>query len=438
MRPHLLYVVWGYPPCRGSGVHRALATANTFAQDGWRVTVLTADRETFERFTGSDPSLEARIDPSITVTRVDFAWPAQETDIRRFSRLRAKAPSLWRRLRLIRDRIPFPEVGYGPWRRPLTRAALKIHKSDSVDLVISTANPNVTFSAAYALHRRAGIPYVMDYRDAWSLDVFSGERLHQLNSRVVRLERKYLHDATEAWFVNEPIRAWHVLQYPDVAPRMHVVANGWDPEVFAAARPDRGRPEPRTRPLTFGYLGTMSRNVPIAVLLAGWHEARDHGLVAPGSRLVIAGYLGFFATPRADIASAIAGAGDSVSYPGPIPKTEVGAFYDSIDVGVLALGTGLYVTSGKVFEYLATGKPVVSVHDPENAASSVLAGYPLWAPAQELTPSAVAAALGRGAQLAAEASEAQRSLALQFAEQYRRDVQFRPRLAELRRTVGHP
>ena len=48
-RPHLLYVAWGYPPCRGGGVYRALATPNAFAEAGWDVTVLTVDRETFTR-----------------------------------------------------------------------------------------------------------------------------------------------------------------------------------------------------------------------------------------------------------------------------------------------------------------------------------------------------------------------------------------------------
>jgi hypothetical protein len=51
-RPHLLYVAWGFPPCRSGGVYRALATANAFARDGWDVTVLTVERELWERRTG--------------------------------------------------------------------------------------------------------------------------------------------------------------------------------------------------------------------------------------------------------------------------------------------------------------------------------------------------------------------------------------------------
>ena len=73
-RPHLLYVAWGYPPCRGGGVYRALATANAFAQDGWDVTVLTGEREIFQRYTGADLTLEERR-PPVRVVRVPFAWP---------------------------------------------------------------------------------------------------------------------------------------------------------------------------------------------------------------------------------------------------------------------------------------------------------------------------------------------------------------------------
>ena len=79
--PHVLYVAWGFPPCRGGGVYRALATANRFAAKGWRVTVLTADRDTFVRYTGADPSLEERIDGRITVVRVPFSWPIHVTDL---------------------------------------------------------------------------------------------------------------------------------------------------------------------------------------------------------------------------------------------------------------------------------------------------------------------------------------------------------------------
>lgn len=432
-RPHLLYVAWGFPPCRSGGVYRALATANRFAARGWRVTVITAQRETFIRYTGADTSLEQRIDPSIRVVRLPFSWPVLEPDLRRWSRLRIQRPGLWAKARARRDQVPFPEIGYGPWRRPLEAAAERIHRDDPVDLVLSTANPHVAFTAGYRLHRRHGVPYVMDYRDAWLLDVFSGERLHRPNSRAARWERRLIESAHEVWFVNDPIRDWHRRLYARHADRMHTVANGFDPEFTDAYLP---RERPSAEPLTFGYIGTVTTKVPLAPFVAGWRTAHERDPRVRTATAAIHGYLGFYATPRPDLLKLVEEAADTgVSYEGPAGKSDIGAVYDSFDVLLLILGAGAYVTSGKVFEYIATGLPIVSVHDPGNATSQVLQGYPLWFPAASLEPGDVADALSRAAAAAVSAGGEVRDQARRFAATYSRPGQLDPRIDALAAAV---
>jgi glycosyltransferase involved in cell wall biosynthesis len=433
-RPHLLYVVWGFPPCRSGGVYRALATANRFAALGWRVTVLTAERETFQRFTGVDPTLEERVDPSIEVVRVPFEWPILEADLRRWSKTRAANPKLWSKWRTKQDQIPFPETGYGPWRSVIEKAAEKIHAADKVDLTVATANPHVTFTAAYELFKKHGVPYVMDYRDAWLLDVFTGARLHGPKSRAAKWEKKLVESAREVWFVNEPIKQWHEQLYPAQATKMHMVANGFDADLVPDTR-DRG---PVTdRPLVFGYVGTVSPKVPLAEFVDGWKLAVDESADLAGARAKIHGYLGFYAQPRADMLATINEASAAgVSYAGPVGKGEIAKAYDEFDVQLLMLGKGRYVTSGKVFEYLATGLPIVSVHDPENAASDVLRGHPLWFPVAEVTPAGIAAALTEAAHAARTADEGVRAKAREFGTSYRRDLQLDPRIQALAEAVS--
>jgi len=89
-----------------------------------------------------------------------------------------------------------------------------------------------------------------------------------------------------------------------------------------------------------------------------------------------------------------------------------------------------------VFEYLATGLPIISVHDPGNAASEVLKGYPLWFPASDLSPDGVAAALRAGAHAAASHEPAAQAAGRAFAERYSREHQLRPRITALRAAVG--
>ncbi|HMM95709.1 glycosyl transferase [Phycicoccus sp.] len=434
--PHVLYVAWGFPPCRGGGVYRALATANAFAAAGMRVTVLTADRETFTRFTGTDLSLEEKVDPRIEVVRVPFEWPVLETDVRRWSATRAFFPRLWLRRRKRLDVRDFPEVGYGPWRRPLEAAADRIQAADPVDLVVASANPNVDFTVAAHLHRTHGVPYVMDYRDAWTLDVFDGTQVHADDSEVARLEREYVAGAREVWFVNEPIRAWHQERYPHHAERMHVVANGYDPEFAPVARTG---PPPPDRPLRFGYIGTVSPKVPLKPFADGWALARSRTADLDAATAEVWGYLGYYATPSPALLRIVDDhAADGLRYAGPLPKQRVREVYDTFDATLLILGKGKYVTSGKVFEYTASALPIVSVHDPGNAASDVLRDYPLWFPVDELTPEAVARAVEAAAHAARHASAEQRAACAEFAARCARDLQLRPRVEALAAGLGLP
>jgi glycosyltransferase involved in cell wall biosynthesis len=432
-RAHLLVVAWAFPPCRAGGVYRALATANAFAASDWRVTVLTAEREYFLRYGGADPTLEEHIDARIRVERIPFYWPVLETDVRRFSALRVYAPRVWSRLRKRLDRLPFPEVGYGPWRSQLETAADRIHADHPVDLCLATANPYVDFTAAWRLHKR-GVPYVMDYRDAWSLDVFSGARLNSPKDRAGRWERRLIAGAKEVWFVNQAIRAWHTQAYPEYAAKMHVVANGYDSEfaVESSTSPIKNRNE-----LVFGYVGTISPQVPLAALVEGWRLARQQSELLMRSRAELYGYLGHYQTPSLLMQRLLNEAVFmEMRYYGPIPKTDVRAVYDRFDTLLLVLGTGRYVTSGKVYEYVATGLPIVSVHDSGNAASDVLQGYPLWFPVKDLSPTNVADALTAAAEAAATADPEKRARAQAFASQYRREHQLNPRISALGSTYA--
>ena len=432
---HVLYVAWGFPPCRGGGVYRALATVNAFAEAGFRVTVLTATRETFTKFTGADTSLEALIDPRVEVVRVPFAWPLLETDVREWSVGRALAPRVWRKARVKLDTVGFPEVTYGPWKKPLEAAAWAIHEKDPVDLVVASANPNVDFTVADHLYRRAKVPYVMDYRDAWMLDVFDGGMLHEEGSRVAKLERRLLAQASEVWFVNEPIRQWHQDRYPGLAARMHVVSNGYDADLAPAPRLDPPHPD---RPLTFGYIGTVGGKVPLAEFCAGWALARRGTPALKDATAQIWGYLGYYGNPNPALVELVEKhADDGIAYAGPLPKDRVREVYGTFDATLLILGAGRYVTSGKVFEYTAAALPIVSVHSPENAAKDVLEGYPLWFPVTDLEPETIAAALASAADAARTATPETRAACAAFSRQYSRELQLAPRIAALADLVGH-
>ncbi|WEK62703.1 MAG: glycosyltransferase [Candidatus Microbacterium colombiense] len=433
-RPHLLYTAWSFPPSRAGGVYRAIATVNAFASAGWDVTVLTVPERLFRESTGSDEELARQVAPGVTVVREDPRVPAFQNDITTWPYARARFPELYKLWDLRKDFIRFPEPNYGRWRPGLEKMAERVHAQHPVDLAIGTANPHVDFIPGWHLHRRFGVPYVMDYRDAWQLDVFSGRRLITATPGVRRWEGRLMESAAEIWFVNDAIRDWHAREHPTSAERMRVVANGFDEYREPLQVPVR--PE-RDGGLIFGYIGTITPNVPLDILLAGWRRARRSDARLAGAQLVLRGYIGHFGAGDGLADRLIEdAAADGVRYDGPVGKADIAGAYRGFDALVLALGTGRYVTSGKVFEYTATGIPIVSVHDPGNAASDVLRDSPAWVPSEALTEQGVAAAFSRAATMAATQTPAERTAAQEWGEQYSRAGQLAPRIAALAEVAG--
>jgi glycosyltransferase involved in cell wall biosynthesis len=390
-RPRVLYLAFYFPPSRASGVYRARATANYFAEAGWDVTVARVPQWFLTEVVGStDDGLAAPVDPRIATVSPEldnFVW---EADIRSFGRFRGNFPFLAARWHKFKQRFQFPDR-YASWGAAAVEEGLRLHNERPFDLVIATGNPFSAFGAAYELGRRTGVPYIVDYRDSWTLDLFANEDAFPKGDPAWRWERRILEGAAEALFVNEALRTWHAERYPQAADRMHVMLNGWDPDVLPevpVSTPDE------SRPLSYAYVGTLTAAQPVEALFTGFTRMADGGR-HPGARLDLYGHLGFFAKyeGRMRAEMGLDDDDDRIRHRGPVSKAEIGGAYAASDVLVFLVGGSKYVTSGKIFEYMATGKPIVSVHERGSAAEELLRDYPLWFEPGSLEPDAVAAAM---------------------------------------------
>src|SRR5690606_5225880 len=99
---------------------------------------------------------------------------------------------------------------------------------------------------------------------------------------------------------------------------------------------------------------------------------------------------------------------------------QIAQTYAQLDVLVLPLGTSRFMTSGKVFEYMATGLPIVSVHDPVNAVTDTLRGYPGWFAVSSLGPDEIGRALVSAAPHARTQTLQDRLAARAWADRYDR------------------
>ncbi len=431
-RPHLLVVAFHFPPSRASGVFRPLGMANHFVRAGWDVSVVTVTPDFFQHITGSaDPSLLGAVDQRIVLERVRMPMQHLETDIRRFGWLRANFPEAHRASWELLQSALFPER-YSAWIPGVLHRLGRLHRTHPVDLLLATGNPWSSFFAAWAFAKRTGVPYVIDYRDAWTLDQFGEREAHPPDSAAGRWERRILSDAARVVFVNEPQRQWHAARYPKDAERMVVVENGYDPELlgdvaFRTPAPAAG--------LRFGYIGTITPQLPHEPMWEGWAlAAREPEM--QGATALLFGHLGFFANSRNAIRARMP-LDDRVGvrWEGPVPKTAIAAAYAELDVLLMLVPSSRFVTAGKVYEYMAAGRPIVAVHTPQTAASGPMRGYPLGFPVSTLDGPAVRDALVRAARRARTVTPADFAACRSHAARFTRAAQLTPFESELRELV---
>ena len=414
-RPHVVLIALGFPPSGGSGAYRGLGYANHLVALGWRVTVLTVAEEFFDHVTLSrDDSLLPLVDERVQVVRVPMRQQHLAGDLRTWGRFRGNFrqvhDDLWH---LVQEHV-FPER-YAGWIVPLARATLAVHRREPVDVVVASANPWATLAAAWLVERLSSIPFVADFRDAWTLDQVNGGDLYPPRHPARRWEKRVLERASRAFFVNEGTREWYAERYPRIAQRTRVVPNGYDEDVtgLLPVRP------PRTEEhLRFGFLGTVTDLHPHAAMWEGWRRFRsDH----PGASFDIYGRLGFFVQSQKRIAALLPDPATSgVVFHGPVPKVEVTGVYEHLDVVVVMIGGSRYITSGKIFETLTLGKPLVLVCDPESDAVLVSRGHPLVHAVDRLDPAAVDAALRAAAAQAPTVTPEVVAEARRFAGRYAR------------------
>jgi glycosyltransferase involved in cell wall biosynthesis len=396
------------------------------------VTVLTAPKEFFSYHLSDavDDTLEANIDPRVQVERPNMGSYHWERDVRRFGVMRRNFPTVLHKLYKGALKYVFPEH-YLAWVPGVLKRAIKLHTKNRFDLVVATGNPFVSFAAAWALGKILRVPYMIDYRDAWTFDQFTEQLRFPKGGRVMRWEARILRDAAEIVYVNNGMRRWYAERYPYAAKRMTVVPNGWEPEIL-------GEPEfspPLDRPLSFGYLGTITPYLPMDVLFDGWRRARSHPLLADAT-LDLHGHLGFFPEQRDELRERLPlEEGIGVHFHGAFGKADSPKIYARTDVLVFCVPGARYVTSGKVFEYMASGKPIVSVHNPEIAAADVLRDYPLWFTGNRLDPDSIAESLIVAAKAARDLDAQLHRAAVAHSQQFTRDATLSPWEARMRALV---
>jgi glycosyltransferase involved in cell wall biosynthesis len=350
----VLLVTMYFPPAGGGGVQRPLKLAQYLPALGIETHVLAPDDP---KWVHRDPDL--RVPTQAWVHRARYLGPRARKPA---EELRA-AEGLERALvqaQVTARRLLLPDASV-TWNLTAVPAAIRIARREGIDAVITTSPPASVHFVGAAVQRATGARWIADLRDPIVAnqhrrdDTAAARARQAANEQVARLVARRANAVT---CVSESIA--DEVRGLEARGTVRVVANGCDFDDFAGLEYTPGRRFRITHTGSF-----FGRRDPRPFLQA-FHDA-DLDAVAR--------FVGDFRSSDQEWAQALA-LGDRLQLVDYLPRVESLRLQRDSEALLLLVpdagGRGKGVLSGKVFEYIAAGRPILAVVPPDGAAAELI------------------------------------------------------------------
>lgn len=372
MARRVLILSYYFPPAGGPGVQRVLKFTKYLPEFSWTPLVLTVRQGAYP---AEDPSLGDEVPAEAQVYRTT-SWDPH----RLYARLVGRSDdgvavgslegqeqrwteqlAQWVRANLF---LPDARVGWVPFA--VWRGQQVLAEAD-VDVILTSGPPHSTHLIGAALQGYTGVPWVADFRDPWTDINYYHELPHTSWAQRLdaTLERMVVHRARAVTTVSP---TWRDLLFQKTdrsdAGAFSVVQNGYDPDDLSP----NGAPSDEEFAIT--HVGSLyaSRN-PEGVWRAV-RRLRDTSRV-PKLRIRLVGTV----DPTVHDSLRQHGLGDITEHVSYVPHTEAVDYMRK--AGLLLLSIERFpaasgMMTGKIYEYLASGRPVLGVGPAEGDAAALL------------------------------------------------------------------
>lgn len=241
----VLIITYYWPPAGGPGVQRWLKFSKYMRQNGWEPVILTTQNGWYPVI---DSTLEKDVLPDMKVIRTKSFEPLRyysglskaAKDSTNFGMVnQTKKQGLFQRIsRFIRANIFIPDARRG-WNRFAVAAASDIIKQYGIDIIITTGPPHSTHLIGLSLKRRYGLPWLADFRDPWSRIYYNRflPRLKWAASYDQQLEKKVIDAADMVTTVSNGL----IHELAHAPERSSVILNGYDDDDFKNIIPDESQ-----------------------------------------------------------------------------------------------------------------------------------------------------------------------------------------------------
>ncbi len=339
----MLMLAYFFPPVGGAGTQRTVKFVRYLEPLGWAATVISTRSRAYR---ARDASLIKEVPASTHVIRTS-ALP-----------LAAKVGVVlhWLRLGRLRAFVVWPDNGLG-WAPFALVAALRAARRDRPDVLFSSSAPYSGHLVALFVARLTGVPWVADFRDEWSTNPHLTGQPRALAALTKRVERAITTRATSIVVAADYFELAGLAR--DDSRRIEI-PNGVDDEDLS----DSAHSPPADR-FVLAHVGTLYDIRDPAPALRALAALIGRGAVDSDRvevRLVGNVWLTSFAPP----------AGVRVVPTGYVDHAGAIAEMCSATALLLYVPRASLAPSGKLFEYLASGRPLLCLARPDNLASRLV------------------------------------------------------------------
>ncbi len=371
---NVLVITYYWPPAGGAGVQRILKFVKYLPSFGITPFVLSVDAA-MASYAVFDPSLGNEVPSSVQVRRT----PTREPFSFYRSLLRKKTiPSagfagedrpgvLQRAARFIRGNMFIPDARVG-WNRFAMEKAKEIISQNNIRTVIISTPPHSSQLIGLELKKQVpGIRWIADLRDPWT-DIYYYKEFYHLpfaRKKDAKMEQNVLENADEILTVSPSLaRLLRAKVQPDISPKLHIIPNGFDEDDFmipSSPPPDK---------LIITYTGTLAASYKPQIFAEALGEIIQRNpeipflmrFVGSVSREVLSLFEKHLPAKSIEVLTHLPHAGSIRCLMNSTVLLLVIPHVENAE-GIL---------TGKLFEYLASRKPIVCIGPTGGDASSVI------------------------------------------------------------------
>jgi glycosyltransferase involved in cell wall biosynthesis len=371
----LLLVSYLFPPSGGIAVQRALSLAKYLPEQGFRVHVLKARNAAGP---ADDPALLEQVPPSVTIheaftPEIPFALRQRIWKFLKRGKADSKAsaassaparPGGWKAWAgQLARRIfnPEPEILWVPFALRKARGIVRKH---GIQAMMVTAPPFSAFLVGTALKREfPDLKFISDFRDEWLsfyLKDFDFQNSAATRRRAEEIERETVEASDLVVAVTESSLVEIRNRYPEVPDsRFACIHNGYDPKVIQRVEDTRA---PHDRVIV-SHIGTVYKTASPRYYL----DALD-GLPDELRSRFETRFIGRISDEEKEV---LQNRKSQVRIIGFLPQKKAMEQVAETDYLLLTMTNDISLP-GKLFEYLALGKPILALSRREGEVFRIL------------------------------------------------------------------